>query len=160
MACGWHRGYFGMQVNSETERRIIFSVWDSGNEAVSREKVGEADRVALVAKSPGVSSGDFGNEGTGGHSHLVYSWKTGERQRFAVTAQPVDATHTVYAAIGFNRRRRNGCSSRVGVRRRMAAGCAGFTASAKTSAARTGTFSERHYTEINGFARRTGNGRK
>jgi hypothetical protein len=26
MACGWHRGYFGMQVNSPTERRIIFSV--------------------------------------------------------------------------------------------------------------------------------------
>jgi hypothetical protein len=32
MACGWHRGYFGMQVNSPTERRIIFSVWDSGGE--------------------------------------------------------------------------------------------------------------------------------
>ncbi len=26
MACGWHRGYFGMQVNSPKERRIIFSV--------------------------------------------------------------------------------------------------------------------------------------
>jgi hypothetical protein len=102
MACGWHRGYFGMQVNSETERRIIFSVWDSGNEAVSREKVVEADRVALVAKSPGVNSGDFGNEGTGGHSHLVYSWKTGERQRFVVTAQPADATHTVYAGYWFH----------------------------------------------------------
>ena len=38
MACGWHRGYFGMQVNSPTERRIIFSVWDSGNEAVDRKK--------------------------------------------------------------------------------------------------------------------------
>src|SRR6266566_3770993 len=25
-ACGWHRGYLGMQVNSPTERRIIFSV--------------------------------------------------------------------------------------------------------------------------------------
>jgi hypothetical protein len=24
MACGWHRGYFGMQVNSPSERRIIF----------------------------------------------------------------------------------------------------------------------------------------
>ena len=38
-ACGWHRGYFGMQVNSPTERRIIFSVWDSGREAVDRGKV-------------------------------------------------------------------------------------------------------------------------
>ena len=30
-----------MQVNSTTERRIIFSVWDSGNEGVDRKKVAE-----------------------------------------------------------------------------------------------------------------------
>ena len=70
MACGWHRGYFGMQVNSPTERRIIFSVWDSGGEAIDRKKVGQENRVTLVAKGEGVYSGDFGNEGTGGHSHL------------------------------------------------------------------------------------------
>jgi hypothetical protein len=97
MACGWHRGYFGMQVNSETERRIIFSVWDSGGEAVDRNKVADDDRVTLVAKGEDVYSGSFGNEGTGGHSHLKLSWKTGERQRFLVTAEPVDDTHTVFA---------------------------------------------------------------
>jgi hypothetical protein len=97
MACGWHRGYFGMQINSPTERRIIFSVWDSGHEAVDRNKVAAPDRVTLVKKGEGVSSGDFGNEGTGGHSHLVYPWKTGETQRFLVTAQPVDASHTIYS---------------------------------------------------------------
>jgi hypothetical protein len=102
MACGWHRGYFGMQVNSPTERRIIFSVWDSGNEAVSRSKVGDQDRVKLVAKGEGVSSGDFGNEGTGGHSHLVYPWKTGEKQRFLVTAKPTDATHTIFSGYYFH----------------------------------------------------------
>ena len=101
-ACGWHRGYFGMQVNSQTERRIIFSVWDSGHEAVDRAKVGEADRVKLMAKGDGVYAGDFGNEGTGGHSHLVYDWKTGEKQRFIVTARPVDATHTVYSGYWFH----------------------------------------------------------
>ncbi|MHB1035489.1 MAG: DUF3472 domain-containing protein [Pirellulales bacterium] len=101
MACGWHRGYFGMQVNSPTERRIIFSVWDSGNEAVDRGKVAPDNRVQLVAKGQDVDAGDFGNEGTGGHSHLVYSWKTGEPQRFVVTAKPVDATHTVYAGFYF-----------------------------------------------------------
>ena len=100
-ACGWHRGYFGMQVNSPTERRIIFSVWDSGHEAVSREKVGHEDRVSLVAKGENVFTGDFGNEGTGGHSHLVYDWKTGEKQRFLVTAKPADATHTIYAGYWF-----------------------------------------------------------
>jgi hypothetical protein len=97
MACGWHRGYFGMQVNSPTERRIIFSVWDSGNEAVDRSKVRDADRVSLVAKGEGVDAGDFGHEGTGGHSHLSSPWKTGEKQRFLLTAKPADGTHTIYA---------------------------------------------------------------
>ncbi len=101
MACGFHRGYFGMQVNSPTERRIIFSVWDSGNEAVDRGKVAAADRVQLVAKGEGVDAGDFGNEGTGGHSHLVYAWRTGQVQRFVVTARAADATHTVYAGFYF-----------------------------------------------------------
>jgi len=101
MACGWHRGYFGMQVNGPTERRIIFSVWDSGNEAVDRDKVGDEDRVKLVAKGKGVYSGSFGNEGTGGHSHLKYMWKTGEKQRFIVTAEPTDDTHTVYSGYYF-----------------------------------------------------------
>ena len=101
MACGWHRGYFGMQVNSPAERRIIFSVWDSGKEPDDRSKVPDADRVTLVSKGVGVFAGDFGNEGTGGHSHLVYPWKTGEKQRFLVTAKPVDSTHTVYAGYYF-----------------------------------------------------------
>ncbi len=101
-ACGWHRGYFGMQVNSPTERRIIFSVWDSGKEGVDRNKVGAQDRVTLVAKGDGVFAGDFGNEGTGGHSHLVCNWKTGEKQRFIVTAKPTDTTHTIYAGYWFD----------------------------------------------------------
>lgn len=102
MACGWHRGYFGMQVNSKTERRIIFSVWDSGNEAVDRKKVDDVNRVTLMGKSAGVNSGDFGNEGTGGHSHLKYNWKTGERQRFIVTAQPTNETFTIFSGYWFH----------------------------------------------------------
>jgi hypothetical protein len=101
MACGWHRGYFGMQVNSPTERRIIFSVWDNGNEGVDRSKVAAADRVRLLDKGPGVVAGDFGHEGTGGHSHLVYAWKSGRPQRFLVAAQPTDATHTAYSGYYF-----------------------------------------------------------
>lgn len=101
MACGWHRGYFGMQVISPTERRIIFSVWDSGEEAVNRDKVRAEDRVTLMGKGEGVYSGDFGNEGTGGHSHLKFMWKTGEKQKFLMTAKPVDTTHTIYAGYYF-----------------------------------------------------------
>ena len=102
MACGWHRGYFGMQVNSPTERRIIFSVWDSGNEGVDRKKVADENRVRLLGKGEGVYSGDFGNEGTGGHSHLKYFWKTGEKQRFVVTAIPTDKTHTDCSGYWFH----------------------------------------------------------
>lgn len=102
MACGWHRGYFGMQVNSLTERRVIFSVWDSGGEAVDRDKVADENRVKLMGKGEGVYSGDFGNEGTGGHSHLKYRWKTGETQRFIVTAQPTNETFTVFSGYYFH----------------------------------------------------------
>lgn len=96
MTCGWHRGYFGIQVNSPTERRVIFSVWDSGSEAVDRSKVSAEDRVQLLAKGDGVYADSFGNEGTGGHSHLVYPWKTGKTYRFLVAATP-DGSHTVYS---------------------------------------------------------------
>jgi hypothetical protein len=99
-ACGWHRGYFGIQVNSLTERRVIFSVWDAGGEAVDRNKVGADNRVKLLAKGDGVMAGDFGNEGTGGHSHLQYMWKTGETQRFYMTAKP-EGDATVYTGYFF-----------------------------------------------------------
>ena len=100
MATGCNRGYFGMQVNSATERRLIFSIWDSGNEAVDRAKVAEADRVKLVAKGEGVVASDFGHEGTGGHSHLKYMWKLGDTFRFLLRATPGAAAEstTTYTA--------------------------------------------------------------
>ncbi len=97
MACGFRRGYFGIQVNSPTERRIIFSVWDAGTEAIDRGKVKDVDRVKLLGKGDKVFAGDFGNEGTGGHSHLVYDWKPGQTYRFLLAAKP-EADTTVYSA--------------------------------------------------------------
>lgn len=96
MATGWHRGYFGMQVNSERERRLIFSVWDAGDEAVDRRKVGAADRVTLVAKGDRVHADDFGHEGTGGHSHLVHDWRLGSTFRFLLHAC-TDGDATTYS---------------------------------------------------------------
>ncbi|HQR93594.1 MAG TPA: DUF3472 domain-containing protein, partial [Sediminibacterium sp.] len=102
MANGFARGYFGIQVNSEKERRIIFSVWDAGNEAVDRGKVADSNRVQLLAKGNGVVANDFGNEGTGGHSHWVYPWKTGQVYKFLVTALPDSATNTtIYSGYCF-----------------------------------------------------------
>ena len=103
MATGFSRGYFGMQVNSPTERRIIFSVWDAANGTTAKDRstVVADDQTQLVAKGDGVEASVFGNEGTGGHSHLVYNWKTGSVQKFYVTAAP-DGTHTVYSGYWFN----------------------------------------------------------
>lgn len=103
MACGFARGYFGMQVNSPTERRIIFSVWDAANgtSAMDRSTVSADNYTQLVTKGDGVVADVFGNEGTGGHSHLVYPWKTGSTQKFFVTATSAgDAT--VYAGYWFH----------------------------------------------------------
>ena len=103
MACGFARGYFGMQVNSPTERRIIFSVWDaaSGTSAKDRSTVAAENYTQLLAKGDGVVAEVFGNEGTGGHSHLVYPWVTGSTQRFFVTAKP-DGSFTIYSGYWFN----------------------------------------------------------
>lgn len=94
MACGFTRGYFGIQVNSNKERRVIFSVWDAGNEAVDRNKVSDTNKMRLIAKGENVIASDFGNEGTGGHSHLIYNWKADSTYKFLVTALPDSATNT------------------------------------------------------------------
>lgn len=102
MACGFARGYFGIQVNGPAERRVIFSIWDSGNEAVDRNKVADSNKVQLQAKGDGVVANDFGNEGTGGHSHWVYNWKAGVTYPFMVTALPDSATQTtIYTGYFF-----------------------------------------------------------
>lgn len=103
MATGFSRGYFGMQVNNLKERRIIFSVWDAaeGSDAKDRSTVKEENHTKLLAKGEGVHASVFGNEGTGGHSHLVYPWKTGEVQKFVVTAK-VDGTFTDYSGYWFH----------------------------------------------------------
>ena len=55
----------------------------------------------MLARGEGVVGDVFGNEGTGGHSHLVYPWKTGEKQRFFLTAKAQGA-HTIYSGYYFH----------------------------------------------------------
>lgn len=102
MACGFARGYFGIQVNSETERRVIFSVWDAGKEAVDRKNVPDSNKVQLLAKGEEVFADGFGNEGTGGHSHWVYPWQTGQTYKLLVTALTDSASQTtIYTGYFF-----------------------------------------------------------
>ena len=95
-AIGFGGGYMGMQVTSPTQRRVIFSIWDNAQEAMSRANVEEKDRAGLLAAGDNVFTDSFGGEGTGGHSHLKTLWKTGEKQRFLVTVK-ADGDAAIFA---------------------------------------------------------------
>lgn len=100
MACGFARGYFGIQVNSPIERRVIFSVWDAGKEAIDQSKVADSNKVQLIAKGENVFVNGFGNEGTGGHSHFVYNWKAGSTYKMLVTAL-IDSANNATIYTGY-----------------------------------------------------------
>ncbi|MDR0414679.1 MAG: DUF3472 domain-containing protein [Prevotellaceae bacterium] len=97
MANGFGEGYFGIQINSATERRVLFSVWspfttDNPNE------IPEDQRVKLLKKGEKVYVGSFGNEGSGGQSYLVYPWKAGNTYKFLTRIRPDGNGATEYTA--------------------------------------------------------------
>jgi len=100
MACGFAEGYFGMQVNSPTERRILFSVW-SPFKTDNPDQIPEDQKIVLLKKGNGVHAGEFGSEGSGGQSYLVYNWKAGNTYQFLIHAKPGGNNHTVYTAYFF-----------------------------------------------------------
>lgn len=97
MANGFAEGYFGMQVNSATERRILFSVW-SPYKTDDPKSIPEDQKIKLLGKGEGVYTGEFGNEGSGGQSFLRYNWQAGKTYRFLLRAKPAaDSTSTFTA---------------------------------------------------------------
>lgn len=89
--CGahWHPGesaggYCGIQHNDPQERRTIFSIWDTS--PTLHPKVSEA--------WPETVFGRFGGEGEGGHTHMIWNWKTNETFQFFVHKQPGAETNT------------------------------------------------------------------
>jgi hypothetical protein len=93
-ACGWNKGYFGIQELGNGKKLLIFSVWDSNQN--DPRAVEEDRRVKLLHKDEKVRIGRFGGEGTGGQSFFDYEWKTGETYRFLVRAK-VQGERTEYA---------------------------------------------------------------
>ncbi|GGF18295.1 DUF3472 domain-containing protein [Echinicola rosea] len=87
MCIGFYRGYFGIQVNSATERRVLFSVWDSSDVPDDREDVDPEDLVTLIDKGDQVHAGGFGNEGTGGQSYWKYPWETAVPVKFIMNVR-------------------------------------------------------------------------
>ncbi|WP_103068665.1 DUF3472 domain-containing protein [Aquimarina sediminis] len=96
-ANGFNYGYFGIQVNSSSERRVLFSVWSpySTNDPGS---VPPEYRIKLLKKGAGVYTGQFGGEGAGGQSYKVYNWKAGVRYKFLLLGKPAGNNKTDFTA--------------------------------------------------------------
>lgn len=103
MANGFGEGYFGIQVNSPTERRILFSVWSPFNTDNPKE-IPDDQKIVLLAKGQDVYTGEFGNEGSGGQSFLRYPWKAGVAYRFLNSIEPDGKGNTIYTAYFFDPR--------------------------------------------------------
>lgn len=97
MANGFGEGYFGIQVNSEKERRVLFSVW-SPFQTDNPKDIPLDQRIVPLAEGPEVKLGEFGNEGSGGQSFLVYPWKSGKTYKFLTQVKPDGEGNTVYAS--------------------------------------------------------------
>ncbi len=100
MANGFGEGYFGIQVNSETERRILFSVW-SPFHTDDPKSIPEDQKIHLLKKGKDVHTGEFGNEGSGGQSYRKYFWKAGETYKFLLKGVPDGKGNTDYTAWFF-----------------------------------------------------------
>jgi hypothetical protein len=100
MADGFGEGYFGMQVNSPTERHVLFSVW-SPFKTDNPGQIPADQKIIMLKKGEHVHTGEFGNEGSGGQSYLLYNWKAGNTYKFLLRAKPDGNNHTVYTAWFF-----------------------------------------------------------
>ncbi|WPV02588.1 DUF3472 domain-containing protein [Mucilaginibacter sp. cycad4] len=99
MADGFGEGYFGMQVNSATERRVLFSVWSPFN-TEDPKSIPDSMRIKRVKNGSNVHIGEFGNEGSGGQSYMRFPWTAGQAYAFLLSAEPDQlkktTTYTAY----------------------------------------------------------------
>ena len=100
MANGFGEGYFGIQVNSSKERRILFSVW-SPFETDNPKSIPESHKIKMLRKGINVTAGEFGNEGSGGQSYLKYNWIAGNTYKFLLRGTPQKDNTTTYTAYFF-----------------------------------------------------------
>jgi hypothetical protein len=97
MANGFGQGYFGMQVNSPNERRILFSVW-SPHVTDDPKSIPEHKKIKLQKKGKDVYTGKFGGEGSGGQSFYRYMWESGKTYQFLLNGEPSGQNTTTFTA--------------------------------------------------------------
>lgn len=87
MANGFDNGYFGMQVNSASQRCFLFSVWNPAN-----------GTTTFTRKGPNVVAQNFSGEGSGGQAFLYYNWKAGTTYKFLTEGYPDASGNTIYSS--------------------------------------------------------------
>ncbi len=99
MACGFQRGYFGIQELGDGQKVVLFSVWDptTGNDP---KAVKTQDQVEILSQGAGVEVSRFGGEGTGGKSLWHYAWKLGSTYKFLVSSK-VEGEKTTFVGYFF-----------------------------------------------------------
>jgi len=97
MANGFSEGYFGIQVNSRTERRILFSVW-SAYSTDDPNQIPSDYQVINLGNGADVTVQNFGNEGSGKQSFKVFNWQAGTTYKFLVKGEPSVNNSTDYTA--------------------------------------------------------------
>lgn len=98
MTNGFGEGYFGIQVNSNAERKVLFSVWSPYN-TDDPSQVPDDYKVQLIDAGDDVITGTFGNEGTGGQSFMSYNWETDTPYSFLIGVEPnSNNNETMYKA--------------------------------------------------------------
>lgn len=97
MANGFGEGYFGFQVNGPQERRVLFSVWSPFKTDNPRD-IPEDKRIVALGRGPDVHIGEFGNEGSGGQSYLIYPWEAGRTYQFLTEVRPDGEGRTIYTS--------------------------------------------------------------
>jgi hypothetical protein len=80
--------YCGIQTNSRTERRIIFSVWDSKDGKDKKDEVPLEERAILISPGDGVVFNRFGKEGSGVHTHYPFHWQEDSTYKFLIHTVP------------------------------------------------------------------------
>ena len=64
--------------------------------------VPEDQKIKLLKKGEGVTTGEFGNEGSGGQSYKVFNWKAETRYKFLTQIKPNGNNSTTYTAYFFD----------------------------------------------------------
>ncbi|MCB1022967.1 MAG: DUF3472 domain-containing protein [Acidobacteria bacterium] len=100
MATGFSGGYFGMQVNSPTERKVLFSVW-SPYQTDNPSTIPAEFQVKLLKKGENVTAQSFGGEGSGGQSFRSFNWRAGTRYRFLLKGEPAGNNFTDFTGYFF-----------------------------------------------------------